>query len=533
MSDESIGGVLDNLVNQFADPLAFLRELIQNALDAGSAEIDVWMEFREGNGDQGVMVIGVDDYGEGMDREIIEKRLVRLFSSAKDGDMTKIGKFGIGFVSVFAIKPDAVFVNTCRANESLQIFFKADRSHKISRLTERIEGTKIQVVKAATGAEYDDYEQRVLDTVTFWCKHVQAEIRFQGESINQPLSFDAAVTARYQEQGTDVVVAYGDKKEGFVGFYNKGLTLLEERGSEYPYVDFKVSSRYLEHTLSRDDVVKDRSYKKAIKIVDRLVTEDLRVKLFEAIDARVRAGKLEAIEPLYQLVRHHFRQGDKIPSAANDFALLPSVSNKPLTVSALLKARDDKKLTTALTQTALTDVMEAEGFAVVARSSAGSDLATALSPQGLPHLEGVYCTTLPVTDPTRRATWKPLHFATKALLEAHSPRLSELSLAHFTYPRSEIVKLVAITLAEPEPGKLSRVDEVLNVKSSVFSKKRSLVVNADHPTVIELEKLAEREPEFAAYTLVKLFFLNITLDPELDARLGEISAERRCKRLMI
>ena len=41
-------------------------------------------------------------------REIIETKLTRLFSSQKDGDRTKIGKFGIGFVSVFAIGPDVV-----------------------------------------------------------------------------------------------------------------------------------------------------------------------------------------------------------------------------------------------------------------------------------------------------------------------------------------------------------------------------------------------------------------------------------------
>ncbi|MGB1275507.1 MAG: hypothetical protein ACPG77_07140, partial [Nannocystaceae bacterium] len=36
---------LDKLVNQFSDPLSFLRELIQNALDAGSREVDVWVDF--------------------------------------------------------------------------------------------------------------------------------------------------------------------------------------------------------------------------------------------------------------------------------------------------------------------------------------------------------------------------------------------------------------------------------------------------------------------------------------------------------
>ncbi|MEM7354409.1 MAG: ATP-binding protein, partial [Acidobacteriota bacterium] len=94
---------LERLIHQFSDPLSFFRELIQNAIDAGTPEIDVAFSYQ-----QGVMTISVDDYGEGMDRRIIDTKLTRLFSSGKEDDFTKIGRFGIGFVSVFAIHPDAV-----------------------------------------------------------------------------------------------------------------------------------------------------------------------------------------------------------------------------------------------------------------------------------------------------------------------------------------------------------------------------------------------------------------------------------------
>ena len=38
--DLDVADALDNLVDQFSDPLVFLRELVQNALDAGSPEVD-------------------------------------------------------------------------------------------------------------------------------------------------------------------------------------------------------------------------------------------------------------------------------------------------------------------------------------------------------------------------------------------------------------------------------------------------------------------------------------------------------------
>ena len=40
---------------------------------------------------------GLSAGGEGMNEEIIDHQLTRLFASGKAGDLTKIGKFGIGF----------------------------------------------------------------------------------------------------------------------------------------------------------------------------------------------------------------------------------------------------------------------------------------------------------------------------------------------------------------------------------------------------------------------------------------------------
>ncbi len=38
---DEVQAALGHLVHQYAEPLAFLRELIQNSLDAGSPEIDI------------------------------------------------------------------------------------------------------------------------------------------------------------------------------------------------------------------------------------------------------------------------------------------------------------------------------------------------------------------------------------------------------------------------------------------------------------------------------------------------------------
>ena len=150
MSNDAIdiGDALETLVHQFSDPWSFLRELIQNAIDAGSPEIDVRVEHQppQGGGDgddPGLMLVEVVDAGDGMDRQIIDTRLTRLFSSAKDGDYTKIGRFGIGFVSVFAIDPDLVCVDTGRTGEYWRVLFRKDRSFQRIALEHPTEGTTI------------------------------------------------------------------------------------------------------------------------------------------------------------------------------------------------------------------------------------------------------------------------------------------------------------------------------------------------------------------------------------------------------
>src|SRR3954470_9197910 len=90
-------GIVGDVIAQFADPYAFYRELVQNAIDAGTPDVAIRIDYEDA--DQRVR-ISVRDRGEGMTREIIEQQLLVLFRSTKEDDHNKIGKFGIGFASV-------------------------------------------------------------------------------------------------------------------------------------------------------------------------------------------------------------------------------------------------------------------------------------------------------------------------------------------------------------------------------------------------------------------------------------------------
>lgn len=272
---------VENLVTQFSGALDFYRELIQNSIDAGSAAIEVWMEYEAGAEDDGTISIHVDDFGEGMNEAIIDEQLTRLFSSSKDDDLTKIGKFGIGFVSIFAPGPRAVLMHTGRGGEAWEVLFDADRSFMKTRLETPVEGTQITLYIAGDRTRYRELVTGSRETLLRWCMHSDVDIGFEDrsfgagpEAINRPFEVPGLCQTRSAAEGTEVVLAYCGEPE--YGFYNKGLALtvsrigtdlLGEFAERLAHVGFKVKSRYLEHTLSRDTVVREGNFFKAMALV--------------------------------------------------------------------------------------------------------------------------------------------------------------------------------------------------------------------------------------------------------------------------
>lgn len=288
---------VENLVTQFSSALDFYRELVQNSIDAGSAAIDIWLDFvpDEDGGAGGVIEIHVDDHGEGMNEEIIDEQLTTLFSSSKENDQTKIGKFGIGFVSVFAPKPRAVLVQTGRGGEYWEVLFDQDRSFTKAPLSTPVEGTQITLFLEGDRARYTELVARSLETVDHWCRHSEAEITFEDRAsldgvsvqINKPFAVEGECATAFERDGTEIVLAYS--RTPVWGFYNKGLALAVVRGQSdlvpgaLAHVAFRIKSRYLEHTLSRETVMRDENYEKAMLMVREAAGGPLLRGLIEAI----------------------------------------------------------------------------------------------------------------------------------------------------------------------------------------------------------------------------------------------------------
>lgn len=305
-------GLVVDMVRQFADRYAFVRELIQNGIDAGTTELEVRARHYAGEG-----VFSVRDDGEGMTRQIVEGPLLTLFNSAKDEDDSKIGKYGVGFVSVFAIDPDEVLVETWRAGESWLLSLQPDHSYELATGDPSPfgpSGTIVSMRKRMGKAPFREHVEEMSRALRRWCRHARLPIHFrvdeEGASpvhrrIDEPLSVTSPVSVTVALDGMEIAIGAGPSAEpGFAGdtfggFYNRGLTLFESSeplSRTLSGLAFKVDAPRLSHTLSRDNVRHDDAYKLAVRRVEELALGALRreviTRLREAADAA--AGEREA-----------------------------------------------------------------------------------------------------------------------------------------------------------------------------------------------------------------------------------------------
>jgi hypothetical protein len=274
-SASDVEGVLDRLVGQFASPYDFLRELVQNAMDAGSDLVEVVLETHPGDDDEVVFELVVVDAGRGMDEAIIDGELTRLFASSKTEDRTMAGGFGIGFVSVFAWKPDIVLLQTGRTGEAWELVFHGDRRFEKQRLDEPVEGTTIRLFRRGRAAERAAIAEAIRDSLWRWCRYCPLEITFEdtegdaGLELVQdsPLPEDAAVSHEHVQGQTHIRIAFAVPARSVLARHGlvlaEGTTkevlgeLVEPLGDSLEHLRVWADSPQLRTSLARDRVVDD------------------------------------------------------------------------------------------------------------------------------------------------------------------------------------------------------------------------------------------------------------------------------------
>ncbi len=528
----SARAALDELVHQFADPYAFMRELVQNAIDAGSSEIEVDVRFEPDGTDSGMIIIHVDDWGEGMTREVIEKKLTRLFSSSKDGDRTKIGKFGIGFVSVFSLGPDAVCIDTSRDGENWRVLFDADRTFELLTLPAPVDGTKIRVFKRGSTERFAEIRSRCAESLRFWCRHVEGDIRFAGTTIREEfVLLDTPCAVASNDSLTQIVVGHPRAMATFRGFYNKGLTLLETTspgtspGLETAGFAFKVSSGRLEHTLTRDAVIEDAEFRAVMREVVALIDGPLAHAVFERLEHE---GAGPDVVYLVRAAMLHVARG--VPESVGRYAIASSPSGAPIRIGDLRRGVKSNRVFYSVARAPVTDELERLGYTIVLGTP--DDPRFALIKVFAPTVAaeaavvGHHWCMPALVDPSLAPTaWTALREGVAGALDAIGAKVGSIVAADFDYPGSPIVDRIAVTQAKP--GSLQQMDELEMLRPGLLSRRQALVVNVTHPSVRSFIALAATEPVVAAYLCVKAFRLGKGLDDAMDTQLVEHVVERR------
>ena len=532
LAASSVAEALAGLVHQFADPMACFRELVQNAVDAGSTEIDVRFEYVDGR-----LVVHVDDYGEGMDRDIIDTKLTRLFSSSKEGDRTKIGRFGIGFVSVFALQPEVICIDTSRSGEHWRVIFRPDRSFVRVAREQPVDGTKIAIYKSMPEAQAQAFMARAREVIEFWCRHVPAEIRVDGRSISRPFTLELPCVVATEIGDARIVVGYDRGEGSSITYYNRGLTLLEERPGPWPGVQVKLWSPELEHTMTRDNVLRDEGHARVLGLARAQVEGPLRVRLIAELGARAERLALharadEADELMGHLLRH-LRADEALPRAAWTTPLVRCHHAGLCDLTTLRKAAKAGRVYWATQASPLTEALHARGDRVIAADGEASPggfqgapanvvtVAELLGKRPVPLANAVLCTSVVVAEP---ALWPALRRELNELVGELWP-LPGACAGGLVYPNSPVATRVA--LAQEAVGAVSSLEGRLLLASG-----RRLVVNVQHPAVLAALQLAGREPELAGYLLAKTIVLAGAEGLSLadDHTLAAKAMERRWRR---
>lgn len=498
-------GIVGDLVRQFADRFAFLRELVQNAIDAGSSRIDV----RVHQTDDGLRIATRDD-GEGMDPETLEEKLLVLFRSGKEGQTGKIGKFGVGFVSVLAVEPNRVTVQTSRGGPSWTLHLHRDHTYELfeSGRSESA-GTTVMLDVPIALDEHDAFVESAYESLLRWCRHASVPIRFtwpsgKTETVVRPLALDAAILeVRRTEGDTTVVVGLPPTPgETYAGFFNHGLTLHETSevhsfGRQAARVlagrAFKVMDPELEHTLSRDNVRRDAAFRRALAVVLRCVERDLG----EAFVRAVGKAANEADQDTHLALLAHW--DDALPVAKASITV-PLMHASPRTVGRLegrpLFASSESPLTRALADAGHSVVT---GISLHVRERLGlksvRDTATLVEPVQ--------------TDGSDALLLEAVH----ALLDVHR-KPSAVQLVRLYGATDELY-----VGGRHESGpwlELGRLD------ADPFRRlmRPALLLNVRHRTVIAARQRAKTDVELAAALLARAILTHHkVLDPVLDESL--------------
>jgi hypothetical protein len=274
------------------DPWIFVRELLQNARDAGADQVKFSVSDREVESGQAAIVC--HDNGEGMTFEHARRYLFALYASSKEGKRNQAGKFGVGFWSVLRFEPSIIVIRSRpRRGQAWGLALDGKLENVVPAEPPTQPGTEI-ILRRPPG--HPGLEDRIYDAVWQSARYLiqrddpeaSVEIRINGRPVNADFALPAP-SATFHRGGLRGVVGLGPAPR--VELFSRGLRVrsaacLEDllapsgRHTSWLRVQFAelsgglapaalLESADLEIMLSRSEARDNRALGKLVKLAQR------------------------------------------------------------------------------------------------------------------------------------------------------------------------------------------------------------------------------------------------------------------------
>jgi transglutaminase-like putative cysteine protease len=202
----------------------FLRELAQNARDAGATRIEV----TAGCDPDGSEWVSFLDDGSGMTREHAREYLFRLYASSKEDLESAAGLYGIGFWTVLRFLPQRIVVESCCNGASWGVVLDASLDAHDARGRLERHGTRITLSRSARCTDEMQFLAEVAREVDRFCSRLRRNDRkstplpafLNGRACSRPLEVSSPMSLSF---------TYG-KVEGAVGLGPQPRVELLARG---------------------------------------------------------------------------------------------------------------------------------------------------------------------------------------------------------------------------------------------------------------------------------------------------------------
>ncbi|MCB9567941.1 MAG: ATP-binding protein [Myxococcales bacterium] len=271
------------------DAWIFVRELLQNARDAGATKVTITASEEGGRA-----IVRCRDDGEGMSFAHAQSYLFRLYSSSKESRSDQVGRFGVGFWSILRFDPERIVVRSRpQGGEAWQIELTGDLKDAYRQSSEIERGTEIILERAAGDGAiarriWDAAHQNARFITRRDDRERPLEVTINGEPIAAAFELPAPSSA-FRRRGLRGVVGLGNAAR--VELFSRGLRVrsaatlddfVSNRGrhtarSRVQFTELQarlapqaiLESDRLEVLLSRADARENRALRRLVRLAQR------------------------------------------------------------------------------------------------------------------------------------------------------------------------------------------------------------------------------------------------------------------------